>query len=74
MSIYDMEIDEECIISKIEGTDTLKYKFLEFGLKKGIAITMTNFSLSKKNINIKVRNTIISLRNYEARNILVSKL
>ncbi|MBL1244533.1 MAG: ferrous iron transport protein A [Sulfurimonas sp.] len=74
MRLSDIKIGSRCKIINIQNNKALKYKFMDFGIKKDTEILVEHISISKSNITVKVKNYTVALRDYESATLEVSAL
>lgn len=61
------------IIASLNCNENVKRRFLDLGIIPGTSITPVLRSIGGDPIAYEVRNTLISIRNQDAKNILVTK-
>ncbi len=74
MKLSDLEKKEHGKIISISSNPALKSRFNSFGIVKGSIISMLEYTMAKKTMEIQVNNTKIALRFSEADLIEIEKL
>ena len=71
MYLNEILKDREYIIKHINNIDTIKRRFYDFGIIEGVKIKLLYVSPSKNIKAYKINNSIISIRDNDAKNIEV---
>ena len=71
MSLVDLKKNQKAIIKKIDATPDLKQRLLSLGVVRGAEVELVDCSLNKSTVEIKVGNTLVALRDSEAKKIEV---
>jgi ferrous iron transport protein A len=71
MKLTDLKKSQKAIIKKIDATPELKQRLLSLGVVRGAQIEVVDCSVTKSTIEIKVGNTLVALRDSEAKKIEV---
>jgi ferrous iron transport protein A len=71
MSLVDLKKNQKAIIKSINASPELKQRLLSLGVVKGAEIELIDCSITKSTVEIKVGNTLVALRDSEAKKIEV---
>jgi len=71
MSLVDLKKNQKAIIKSIDASPELKQRLLSLGVVKGAEIELIDCSITKSTVEIKVGNTLVALRDSEAKKIEV---
>jgi len=71
MTLVDLKKNQKAIIKKIDATPDLKQRLLSLGIVRGAEVEVVDCSMSKSTVEIKVGNTLVALRDSEAKKIEV---
>ena len=71
MSLVDLKKNQKAIIKKIDADADLKQRLLSLGVVRGAEVELVDCSLNKSTVEIKVGNTLVALRDSEAKKIEV---
>jgi len=74
MKLSDLRKGDHAVILKIETDEVLKGRLTSFGMARGTALSVEEYSIGKKTIEIQVDDTLIGLRAEEAEKIEVKKI
>jgi Fe2+ transport system protein FeoA len=74
MKLSDLKRGDRAIIKRIDADESLKQRFASFGMVKGVELRVETYSINKKTYEIIVDDTMIALRDEEAKKIEVEKL
>ena len=74
MLLTDLKKHQKAVVKKINATPELKQRLFSFGIVKGSPIEVVDCSLNKSTIEIKVGNTLLALRENEAKAIEVEEI
>ena len=74
MKLIDLKKGEKGIIKYIDANDALKQRLFSLGVINGAIVEMVFCSIGKSTIKIKVGNTLVALRDSEAKLIEVDKI
>ena len=74
MKLSDLKIGKWAIIKKINSCDDVKVRLYDMGLIEGTKIKLILESPSKKIKAYSFRNTLIALRDIDAKNILIGDI
>ncbi len=74
MKLSDLKKDDRAIIKKINADKALKQRLSSFGVGKGAELSVETYSIGKKTYEIIVNDTMIALRDEEAKKIEVEKI
>jgi ferrous iron transport protein A len=72
MSLVDLKKNQKAIIKSIDASPELKQRLLSLGVVKGAEIELIDCSITKSTVEIKVGNTLVALRDSEAKKIEVA--
>lgn len=73
LTLKDLKIKEEGVIKRIIGDKGLKQRIREMGLTPDTKIEVIRVAPLGNPIEIKLKGFLLSLRNEEARNIIITK-
>jgi ferrous iron transport protein A len=71
MSINDLVVHKDALITEILCDDILKHRLFSFGIIKGSTIKVTAKSMAKKTLEIKINQSKVAIRSCEASKIKV---
>ena len=71
MNLVDLKKHQKAIIKKIDATPDLKQRLLSLGVVRGAEVELVDCSINKSTVEIKVGNTLVALRDSEAKKIEV---
>ncbi len=71
MKLNQLEKKQKAIVKKINASPQLKHRLYSLGVIPGSNVEIINHSIGRKTIEIKVNNSLIALRDNEAKNIEV---
>ncbi|RUM76766.1 MAG: ferrous iron transport protein A [Sulfurovum sp.] len=74
MKLSDLKKGDHAVILKIETDEVLKGRLTSFGMARGTELSVEEYSIGKKTIEIQVDDTLIGLRAEEAEKIEVKKI
>jgi Fe2+ transport system protein FeoA len=74
LKLIELKKGQSAIVKKIEASYDLKRRFFSLGLIKGAKVEVVDCSLAKSTIELKVEDTLIALRDSEAKAIEVEIL
>ena len=74
MRLSDLKKGDRAIIKKIEAEESLKQRLASFGIGRGAELKIQTYSIGKKTYEIVVNDTMIALRDEEAKKIEVEKI
>ncbi len=74
MKLTELQKGEKAIIKKIDATPELKQRLLSLGVVRGSEIELVDCSLGKSTLEVKVGNTLVALRESEAKKIEVKRV
>ena len=73
-NLLNLKIGEKGVVLNVEAEKTLKQRLRDIGFIKGTEVLVLHRSPSGDPIAYKLKNTVIALRNIDAKNIMVSKM
>ena len=73
MRLVDLKKNQKAIIKKIDADADLKQRLLSLGVVRGAEVELIDCSLNKSTVEIKVGNTLVALRDSEAKKIEVEE-
>lgn len=74
MNLCDLPLNKNAIIDKINHPDDIKRRLYDMGFTEGVEVMMLLISPSKHIKGYLVRDSLIALRDKDARNIQVSDI
>jgi len=74
MKLSELKKGDHAIIIKIETDESLKGRLTSFGIARDTELSIEEYSIGKKTIEILVDETLIGLRAEEAAKIIVEKI
>jgi len=74
MRLSDLKKGDRAIIKKIEAEESLKQRLASFGIGREEELKIQTYSIGKKTYEIVVNDTMIALRDEEAKKIEVEKI
>ena len=74
MSLIELKKHQKAIVNSLNANSALKQRLFSLGIVKGAEIEVVDCSLSKSTIEIKVGNTLVALRDSEAKQIEVEAI
>jgi ferrous iron transport protein A len=74
MTLVDLNKNQKAIIKKIDATPDLKQRLLSLGIVRGAEVEVVDYSINKSTVEIKVGNTLVALRDSEAKKIEVEEI
>lgn len=74
-TLYDLKQGDVGVIKKIHSSNReLKARFISFGFTKGSEVEIKNCNINRKNLEIQINDTLVALREEEAKTIEVEVL
>lgn len=74
MRLSELKKGDMATIVKIDSDSMIKERLLSFGVAKGSQLSVEEYSIANKTIEIRVDNTLIGLRSDEALYIVVERI
>ena len=74
MSLIELKKHQKAIVNSLQASSALKQRLFSLGIVKGAEIEVVDCSLSKSTIKVKVGNTLVALRDSEAKQIEVEAI
>jgi len=74
MSLIELKKHQKAIVHSLNANSALMQRLFSLGIVKGAEIEVVDCSLSKSTIEIKVGNTLVALRDSEAKQIEVEAI
>jgi len=74
LNLIELKKNQKAIIKKINAPDDLKQRLLSLGIVRGAEVEVVDCSINKSTIEVKVGNTLIALRDSEAKLIEVEDI
>jgi len=72
--LTDLKKHQKAIVKRINASPELKQRLFSFGIVKGAEIEVIDCSLNKSTIEVRVGNTLLALRENEAKAIEVEEI
>jgi len=74
MSLIELKKHQKAIVNSLQASSALKQRLFSLGIVRGATIEVVDCSLSKSTIEVKVGNTLVALRDSEAKQIEVEAM
>jgi ferrous iron transport protein A len=74
MLLTDLNRGQKGIVKRVVADSELKQRLFSFGLVRGAEVELVDCGLKKSTVEIKVGNTLLALREGEARSIEVEEI
>jgi len=72
--LNDLKIGDRAVIRRVDADHSLKQRLASFGVGRGAKLSLEKYSIGRKNFEILVDDTLIALRDEEAKRIEVEKI
>ena len=73
-NLLDLKIGEKGVVLRVDSEKCLKQRLRDIGFIKGTEVLLLHRSPSGDPRAYKLKNTVIALRNTDAKNIIISKM